>query len=49
MSVIRNILSNITQIKRSLARTLTNFDMASPYPAVASFCYAEANREGYYQ
>lgn len=49
MSVIRNILSNITQNRRSLAQTLTNFGAASHYPAVADFCYAEPNREGYYQ
>lgn len=49
MSVIRNILSKITQNRRSLAPTLTNFGAASHYPAVADFCYAEPNREGYYQ
>ncbi|CAO1650624.1 hypothetical protein NYA22BAC_00871 [Parasphingorhabdus sp. NYA22] len=49
MSVIRNILSNITQNKRSVVATLTSFGAASHYPAVADFCYAEPNREGYYQ
>lgn len=40
MSGIRNFLSNITQNRRSLAPSLTNFDAASHFPTVPDFCYA---------
>lgn len=49
MSGTRNILSNITQNRRSLARSLTNFEPSSRFPAAASICYAQPYLKGQIQ